>query len=415
MKTPHPIYPSQTNSFKEKAKSFAELIAQQSDTKTLSSFKRNDYLAQSLGYKGHTDLLKLTGFRKQADCNQPLMLFNQDVIRSAIINHFAQKLPTLELGAIQEAASIMREREAIQSNFNPSFRFPVHMDEATPYMTGSMSKLRDEINASVTRKNHVPVLTFDYSELPKNVFDAFISHDMVKRFAIDSQRSDVEVIKVQPKSKRNDHWKIRVSFDVWGASDIPMDILNDWMVFKEWLLQFNLSGRVHVADRLKNHSFLTYHTQAHASYSLHKLYDDMSSEEDKHLLYVLMNPNKVLMHGDKSVSSGEGWTVEAVFEKNGITDYQSTSYGYVFFIKGISTPIQVKLTPRSDSSFVDFALSHYIRTPEQIGAYLPSNQFGDYYEYALQRAVSSITGQYQIAVNNNHDPDDSWLVENPSF
>lgn len=303
MKTPHPIYPSQTNCFKEKAKSFAELIAQQSDTKTLSSFKRNDYLAQSLGYKGHTDLLKLTGFRKQADGNQPLMLFNNDEIRSAIINYFTQKIPTLELEAIQEAASIMREREVTQSNINPSSRFPVHLDETTPYMSGSMSKLRDEINASITRKNYVPVLTFDYLDLPKNVFDAFISHDMVKRFAVDSQRSDVEVIKVQPKSKRNDHWKIRVSFDVWGASEIPMDILNDWMVFKEWLLQFNLSGRVHVADRLKNHSFLTYHTQGHASNSLNKLYDDLSSEADKHLLYVLMNPNKMLIQDIEDIES----------------------------------------------------------------------------------------------------------------
>ncbi|MDT3848608.1 MAG: hypothetical protein RPT12_17005 [Vibrio anguillarum] len=201
--------------------------------------------------------------------------------------------------AIEELKRISKENEVTQSNTNPAFRLPVHLDEATPYMTGSSIKLRDEINATVARKNYVPVLTFDYSELPKNVFDALMAHNMVKRFKVDSQRSDIEVVQVKPSSNRaHQDWKIRVSFDVWGVSDIPMDILNDWVVFKEWLLQFNLTDRVRVADRLKNHSFLTYHTQAHPDYSLHKLYDDMSSKDDKHLLFVLLNPNTVFMQDE---------------------------------------------------------------------------------------------------------------------
>ena len=44
---PLPIYPSQLDSIKTKAKALAVLIAEKLDFKPLSAFKRNDYLSTS--------------------------------------------------------------------------------------------------------------------------------------------------------------------------------------------------------------------------------------------------------------------------------------------------------------------------------------------------------------------------------
>lgn len=91
MDKPHPIYPSQLTDFKVQAKHLAEHIAQATSTKIISSFKRNDWLSQALGYKGHTDLIKSTELRKQGDTNQPLALFNDKSIRKDIVEIFSHR------------------------------------------------------------------------------------------------------------------------------------------------------------------------------------------------------------------------------------------------------------------------------------------------------------------------------------
>lgn len=60
-------------------------------------------------------------------------------------------------------------------------------------------------------------------------------------------------------------------------------------------------------------------------------------------------------------------------------------------------------------------MSHYIKTPEQAGAYRPSNPSGDYEAYALHRAITAITDYYDTAVKNGHTPDESWLIPNKHF
>ncbi|WP_434566064.1 hypothetical protein QFW85_14775 [Vibrio chagasii] len=52
----YPVYLSQLKQFKESAKQFADLISDESEPPPISAFKRNDWLSQALGHKGHSDL-----------------------------------------------------------------------------------------------------------------------------------------------------------------------------------------------------------------------------------------------------------------------------------------------------------------------------------------------------------------------
>lgn len=441
MDTPYPIYPSQTDAFKNIAKSFASLIAKESKTKVLSAFKRNDWLAQSLGYKGHADLLRLTQFRKQADQGEPLRCFLHESIRTAINQTFSSKMPDIPPQIIERASLEMKDAEVVLSNTHPEAKLPMMLDEGSKYLSGSFEKIRDEINAAATRKNYVPVLKLDFSELPFNVYAVLMEHSALKAFKVDPNRRDVELIYLKPKGDTSSsNWKIRASLDVWGAETIPADVLNDWCVFRDWLLQFNLVGRTHISERLKDHRFITFHTQSHPEYTLENLYGDLNSEEDKNLLYALLNPNKRLMSdessridsrgngfnstlkysseilkmiaGEKGSNNQRGWTIDGVFENEAIEHYEPIQSGYAFRLKGMSTVVTVTLTPNAETGWVDYKLSHYIKTPEQMSKYVPSRQSGDYLEYALQRGVTTITDFYKIAVRNGHIPDDSWLIAN---
>ena len=74
-----------------------------------------------------------------------------------------------------------------------------------------------------------------------------------------------------------------------------MDVLNDWVVFKEWLLSFNATGRVHVWERLKGHTKLQYKLQVSPVFKVTDLYEKMTNEHDTNLLHVLLNPEKKLI------------------------------------------------------------------------------------------------------------------------
>ncbi|MBO0180994.1 hypothetical protein, partial [Vibrio parahaemolyticus] len=55
-----------------------------------------------------------------------------------------------------------------------------------------------------------------------------------------------------------------------------------------------------------DHRFITFHTQSHPEYTLEKLYGDLNSEEDKNLLYALLNPNQRLMNDESSRIDSRG-------------------------------------------------------------------------------------------------------------
>lgn len=295
---PVTIRPSQLSSFKEKAESFADIIASTTGSKTLSAFKRNDYLSMGVGYKGHTDLIKSAKFRACGDNHQPLYLFQSDILRTSIVEVFASKLPKLEVSAISKAAYLMAESE-LKDNTDSSSRLPMVVDEL---LAGDdLGKFRtfvDKVNAAATRKNAVPVLTLNFSEMPTNVYKQLMSHPAVIGFDVDATRNDVVVKKLTPSSdttKSDGKWKIRISFDTWGASEIPFDVLNDWYTFRNWLMLYNDTGRVQIAERLNDHKMITYHTQPQPSLTIEKLAQQLPSDHDRYLLYVLLNPTKTLV------------------------------------------------------------------------------------------------------------------------
>lgn len=233
MSTLYPVYLSQIKAFNEMAAALAQFIANESSTEPLKAIKRNDYLAQALKHKGHSDLKYRAKSITQADKSEPFVLFSSPEITKAIISTFSSKMPDIKLAHIERAVNKLREFEAVKLN-----------------------------------------------------------------------------------------------------STITLQV--------------------------------------------------------------------------------KGWTEEAVFDDEAIFKYQSKGSEYTFWLKGISTPVKALLIPTLRGN-VDFRLSHYIKTPEQMGVYRPSLQSGDYYHYALERAVSSITQYYQIAVNKGHEPNDSWLVESGHF
>lgn len=63
-----------------------------------------------------------------------------------------------------------------------------------------------------------------------------------------------------------------------------------------------------------------------------------------------------------------------------------------------------------------FELSHWIKTPTQLGPYTPSRPYCDSIDSAEHRAVfTTIVEYHRQAVDAGHTPDDSWLVPNPDW
>tara|TARA_B100001245_G_scaffold231302_1_gene211965 strand:- start:183 stop:677 length:495 start_codon:yes stop_codon:yes gene_type:complete len=109
--SPLPIYPSQLDSIKTKAKALAVLIAEKLDSKPLSAFKRNDYLSIALGYKGHSDLVESSKFRKEGDKSKPLWVFQNEDIASSIARVFSKKIDGLTEETVLDVCKILSSRE----------------------------------------------------------------------------------------------------------------------------------------------------------------------------------------------------------------------------------------------------------------------------------------------------------------
>lgn len=103
-------------------------------------------------------------------------------------------------------------------------------------------------------------------------------------------------------------------------------------------------------------------------------------------------------------------TIESALNSEFIERSEATHAGYSFWLKGIPVEIKVVISINPVEGGFNFKTSHVIHTPKQIGAYRPSHAWGDYPEYALHRAVTSITGEYGIAVKAGLKPSTDWLV-----
>jgi hypothetical protein len=310
------VYPSQLNTFKERADKFASLLSELSSTKTISSFKRYDYLAMAVGYKGYSDLINASKFRAKADNRETLVLFGESSLRATIKEVFATKLPSIALSDIDMASEKMAESEAELNKLNRVYYF----DEGSMISGDSQAtaNVLNKIQAASTLKLDVPELKIDLSEMPTEIYEVFSQHPALKAIDIDINRKDVRYSRIWHKGhveKGRKDWVIHASFDIWGATAIPMDLLVKWNNFKSWLLMLNPTNRVRVCERIKDHSMITFHTQVHPDKTIDDLMDDLPTNADQSIFALFMSDGKIA----KS-------SVEFIFTPNadGVADFHST-------------------------------------------------------------------------------------------
>jgi hypothetical protein len=105
-------------------------------------------------------------------------------------------------------------------------------------------------------------------------------------------------------------------------------------------------------------------------------------------------------------------TIDSILNDEVIERYKKTIDGYSIWLKGIDTEIKIQLTYNGECGGFNFCLSHAIKTPEQAGPYITSRPWAEEIEYALYRAICSITDHYKNAINKGHRPTKQWLIEN---
>jgi hypothetical protein len=69
----------------------------------------------------------------------------------------------------------------------------------------------------------------------------------------------------------------------------------------------------------------------------------------------------------------------------------------------------------STHGYFEFTQSHFIKTPEQGGAYRTSVSRDHTIDGALQRATRTILEYYNLAIANGHSPKKSWFVKNENY
>ena len=100
----------------------------------------------------------------------------------------------------------------------------------------------------------------------------------------------------------------------------------------------------------------------------------------------------------------------AKINEDAIEKFKLESDHVSIWLKQIDKEIKIQLSENFSEGGTNYHLSHAIKTPEQMSAYISSREWGDYPAYALHMAVTSITQYYNIAIRNGHTPSGDWLV-----
>ena len=77
--------------------------------------------------------------------------------------------------------------------------------------------------------------------------------------------------------------------------------------------------------------------------------------------------------------------------------------------------IKVWLISGLEGAEYTYTLSHYFKTPTQISAYRPGSRSHSTEQSTIEAAISALTMHYPEAINNGHEPDESWLIANPDY
>lgn len=104
------------------------------------------------------------------------------------------------------------------------------------------------------------------------------------------------------------------------------------------------------------------------------------------------------------------------YDSNVVIELMQILGEYSFRLERIpEIEIKVKLYKYVSSKDICFETSHYIKTPEQCGAYTTNRNYAGNEEAALERAIHTITDFYKTAIENGHEPNSSWLLENTYY
>lgn len=112
------IAPFNLDNFRSKAIRFASLIKEKSGYDKFKSKERYNLLAQSLGYKDHGALVKLSRSKKISNNNAVFSIFVYETYRKNIIDTYCLNLPSINIKHIEAAAEEMIIDERLEiSNF----------------------------------------------------------------------------------------------------------------------------------------------------------------------------------------------------------------------------------------------------------------------------------------------------------
>ena len=107
---------------------------------------------------------------------------------------------------------------------------------------------------------------------------------------------------------------------------------------------------------------------------------------------------------------------EQVIKQPGIHTGYKTVANYRIYLEWENGYQEVRFRiEESTRGHFEFTQSHFIKTPEQGGAYRTSVSRDDTIDGALRRGVRTILEYYNQAISNGHTPTEGWFVKNENY
>jgi hypothetical protein len=304
---PVAIYPSQLDAFKTKAELLSTSISKALSIKKLSAFKRNDYLAIALGYKGHPDLIESSKFRVSSDTEQQLLMFSNEAIRQSIAEVFSSKLPNItandvllvcvELEKSELGSLVLSDTRKMlegglvdkpsKADINPMLFFDEvgNSPEAIEQRQGAAKFLTEQDIKNTPKKSNINI-AINLSEVPISISEEFYDHRQWLKFESEvklrNRHHNVIFTFNEPKIKNSikEQWQIRASIDTWSEIVPTSNLLTIWNEFKDWLMSFFATERIHVTERINSHRWITPVVQFHVANPIEHQRSKLTKLED---------------------------------------------------------------------------------------------------------------------------------------
>jgi hypothetical protein len=322
---PVAIYPSQLDAFKTKAELLSTSISEALSIKKLSAFKRNDYLAIALGYKGHPDLVESSKFRVSSDKEQQLLIFSNEAIRQSIAEVFSNKLPNVtstnvllicedleksELGSLVLTdtrkileGSLVDKPELSNTDINPMLFFDEvgNSPEAIEQRQGAAKFFTEQDIKNTPKKPNINIV-INLSEVPLSIGEEFYDHRQWLKFESEvklrNRQHNIIFKFLEPKTKNGvkEDWQIQTSIDTWSEIEPTSNLLTVWNEFKDWLMSFFSTERIHVTERIGSHRWKTPVIQFHVSNPIEHQLSKLTKLEDI-TFFKLLSSNTLFFTG----------------------------------------------------------------------------------------------------------------------